>query len=175
MATIPRDSETTRRTRAHQIADLSVNHVEKILLEAGHVPLGIPKDYGYDVVVTTHNAQGFAESGQFYLQLKASKHLKLSAGGSGFPFSIQRKHYNLWRREPSPVFLVRYCARTETAYYLYLQPYFDAHPLLFRQSAKSATILIPRANILDAQAVKYMHGRKRLILAKLQGTVVHVA
>jgi hypothetical protein len=96
-------------------------------------------------------------------------------GVNGYKFSIQRQHYNQWRSEPSPVFLIRYCARTEKAYCLYLQPYFRANPRLFSGAAKSATILIPRANLFDATAVQYMHGRKGHILKQVNKTVVHVA
>jgi hypothetical protein len=175
MAAQLRDKDTPRRTKDHQIADLSVNHVERLFLEMGHVPLGIPKDYGYDLTVTTHNSRGFAESGLIYLQLKATRRLKLARKTTGYKFSIERKHYNQWRLEPLPVFLIRYCARTKTAFYLYLQPYFHANPKLFKPAATSATILIPRANALDANAVQYMHGRKADILRQLNKKVVHVA
>ena len=174
MATLPRDKVTPRRTKQHLIADLSVNHVERIFLEAGHVPMGIPKDYGYDLTVTTHNSNGFAESGLIYLQLKAARRLKQASSGNGYKFSIHRKHYNLWRNEPAPVFLIRYCATTKRAYYLYLQPYFQAHGSLFKNGAKSATIFIPHSHTFDATAVKYMHERKRHILKQLNTTVVHV-
>jgi hypothetical protein len=159
----------------HRIADLSVNHVERIFLELGHVPLGIPKDYGYDLTVATHNSKGFAEDGQIYLQLKTTRRLKRALHTNGYKFSIERKHFNKWRNEPSPVFLIRYCARTRKAFYLYLQPYFAANPKLFRLGAQSATILIPRVNTFDASAVKYMNGRKRHILRQLHQKVVHIA
>ena len=35
-----------RRTREHVIADLSVNHVERIILEAGHAVQRPTSDYG---------------------------------------------------------------------------------------------------------------------------------
>jgi len=175
MATQPRDKDTPRRTKEHVIADLSVNHVERVFLEEGHGPLGIPKDYGYDLTITTHNSKGLAESGLIYLQLKAARRLKRAPKATGYKFSIERKHFNQWQKEPSPVFLIRYCARTKRAYYLYLQPYFQANPSLFRSGVKSATIFIPQANTFDATAVKYMHGRKRHILKQLKQKVVHVA
>jgi hypothetical protein len=144
-----------------------------MILEAGYVPLAIPKDYGYDLTIATHDSRGFAESGLVYLQLKASRRLRSEGRYAGYKFSILRKHYDQWRKEPSPVFLIRYCAKTRTAYYLYLQPYFDAHPSLFRRGRRSATILLPKANIFDAAAVRYMRERKRNILKQTQRTVVH--
>jgi hypothetical protein len=173
MATQLRDKDTPRRTKGHQIADLSVNHVERIFLEAGHVPFGIPKDYGYDLAVTTHNSRGFAESGSIYLQLKATRRLKMSRGKRAYKFSIQRKHFNLWQHEPSPVFLIRYCAATRRAYYLYLQPYFQANLKRFSPTAKSATIFIPRTNFFDATAVQFMHARKNHILRQVKKANVH--
>jgi hypothetical protein len=169
------DRRTPRRTAEHKIADLSVNHVERIFLEAGHVPQAILKDYGYDLTVTTHDVRGFAENGLIYLQLKASQRLRSGAGSRGYSFSILRKHYEQWRKEPSPVFLIRYCATSKRAYYLYLQPYFDARPSLFKRGRKSATIFIPKANLLDESAVRYMRERKRNILKQTEATIVDSA
>ena len=125
--------------------------------------------------MTTHDRGGFAESGLIYLQLKAARRLQQARGTNGYKFSIERKHFSQWRNEPSPVFLIRYCAATKKAYYLYLQPYFKANPGLFKPKAKTATILIPRVNTFNAAAVRYMHGRKRHILKQLHGAIVHIA
>ena len=52
-----------RRTREHIIADLSVNHLERFILTAGHVPATLTKDYGYDMAFFTHDSAGEPEDG----------------------------------------------------------------------------------------------------------------
>jgi hypothetical protein len=80
----PHDHATPRRTRGHIIADLSVNFVERYILEAGHVPHGIHRDYGYDLTVEPHAASGFAEAGHFFIQVKAAASLSLVGGRAAF-------------------------------------------------------------------------------------------
>ena len=138
-----------------------MNYVERPFIEAGHAPSAVRRDYGYDLTVVTHNRSGDAESGILYLQLKASERLKLASGRSAFKFPISREHFNLWRNERMPVFLVRFCAARRQAYWLYLQPYFQSNPSVFRPGQKSATIYIPAENVFDAKAVRYMVERKR--------------
>ena len=161
MAVRPREDGTPHRPRSHIIAGLSVNFVERFFIAAGHLPSCVREDYGYDVTVVTHNRRGHVESGILYLQLKASARLAFARGTRSYPFAISRRHYNLWRNEAMPVFLVRYSARTGKAYWLYLQPYFQRHPNLFRRHQKSATILIPSRNVFDRDAVLYMADKKR--------------
>jgi hypothetical protein len=175
MAVQPRDA-TPQRPRAHVIADLSVNHVERFFIAAGHVPTGVPKDYGYDITVVTHDRRGNAENRIVYLQLKASERLTFAPGTRSYPFQISRRHYNLWKNEIMPVFLVRYSARTARAYWLYLQPFFERHPNLFkRPSQKTAMILIPSARRFDAAAVEYMADRKREAAREALKVVKHKA
>jgi hypothetical protein len=60
-----------RRTRSHQIADLAVNHVERIVLLAGFSAQRIVHDYGVDLLVTTYRRNGEVEGGYLYFQCKA--------------------------------------------------------------------------------------------------------
>ena len=39
-----------QRTRQHVIADLSVHHVERFILEEGHTAQRLSSDYGYDLL-----------------------------------------------------------------------------------------------------------------------------
>ena len=175
MAIMPRN-DTPRRTTDHVIADLSVNYVERLFLEAGHSPMAVPRDYGYDITVTTHRRGGHVESGLIYLQLKASRRLRRARRKNAYAFSLSREHYNLWRGEPMPVFLIRYCQHRNSAYWLYLQAYFKSHPKLFKTRAqKSATVHIPTQNRLDAGTIKYMHAKKREAVRAANKVVRHQA
>ena len=50
-----------QRTREHVIADLSVHHVEGFVLAEGHTAQRLERDYGYDLVLSTYDADGYAE------------------------------------------------------------------------------------------------------------------
>jgi hypothetical protein len=152
---------TPRRTRSHVIAALSVNDVTRYFIVAGHVPAVVSEDYGYDVTVITHDRRGNAEGGILYLQLKASERLPLARGKQSYPFAISRRHFNLWKNELMPVFLICYAADTGMAFWLHLQRYFQAHPSLFSNARQSARIFVPAANLLDRDAVEFMVDIKR--------------
>jgi hypothetical protein len=67
-----------RRTREHVIADLSVNHVERLVLRCGWTVERTQYDYGLDLVMRTYSASGEIESGTVWFQLKATDHLPQS-------------------------------------------------------------------------------------------------
>ncbi len=50
-----------RRTREHVIADQSVNHVERYVIDEGHVAQRIERDYGYDMYLFTFDKEGYVE------------------------------------------------------------------------------------------------------------------
>ena len=60
------------RTRAHIIADLSVNHVEKRVLQCGWIVQRFNPDYGLDLMMTTFDQRGEIENGDVRLQIKAT-------------------------------------------------------------------------------------------------------
>ncbi len=51
------------RTREHVIADLSINQVVRQLLLCGCTVERVRHDYGYDLTMTSFNAQGEIEGG----------------------------------------------------------------------------------------------------------------
>jgi hypothetical protein len=53
------------------IADLSVHHVERFILEAGHTAQRLGSDYGYDLLMSTFDEQGYVEPGSVFFQFKA--------------------------------------------------------------------------------------------------------
>jgi hypothetical protein len=78
-----------KRTREHIMEDLSVNHVERQALLCGHSVERIYRDYGIDLVMFTHAADGEVESGQVFLQVKATDKLKLRLGGKSIAFRVE--------------------------------------------------------------------------------------
>src|ERR1700747_1263450 len=88
-----------RRTRQHVIADLSVHHVEGFILEEGHTTQRLGSDYGYYLIAWPFRAQGYAEAGAIYFQLKAME--TLPEQGSDYVYDLDIRDYNLWVREKS--------------------------------------------------------------------------
>jgi len=165
-----------QRPRKHIIADQSVNHVERFIIDAGHTATRVDKDYGYDLIVITYSAAGYVQTGHIYLQLKASDRLKLNAEGTAFVFQLDRRDYDLWRDEPLPVFLVLYDAEKRKSYWLYMQNYFESHPTLSQKLKKaSVRVHVPKRNLLNARAVEILRGKKDDVMRQVRtGGVRHV-
>jgi hypothetical protein len=49
------------------IADQSVNYVERLIIDEGHTAQRLAQDYGYDLILFTYDAQGYAESGLAFM------------------------------------------------------------------------------------------------------------
>jgi hypothetical protein len=96
-------AERPLRTRAHWLADLSVNHVERFVLQQGHSAARVSNDYGYDLIVQTFNygsdplrKQGAYENGLLYVQVKAQDQLRTLEKGASVAVEVTRQHLNLW-------------------------------------------------------------------------------
>ena len=163
-----------RRTREHVIASLSANTVERFFLKKGHTVLKPEQDYGVDLVVYTHDPDGFVEGGTIGIQLKATDAPSLSADGTFYSFAISIKDYNAWSNEPMPVFLILYDAQREKVYWQYVQGYFESNPdLRPKKNATWITVRLPVANEFDESTVEYARARKAAVLEQLKGTVDH--
>jgi hypothetical protein len=93
-------NQRTYRTREHILEDLSVNFVERKVLESGH-ELEKPnkKDYGTDAVMHHYDpANGALENGRVEIQLKATDQLdsKLTHGGTIISVNVQIANLNYW-------------------------------------------------------------------------------
>jgi hypothetical protein len=107
-----------RRTREHIIADLSVHHVEGLVLRRGWTVERFLHDYGYDLVLYTYNEQGEPEAGNVLFQLKATDNLASYETQEGISWKIDVRDLRLWHDEIMPVILVVYDTSEEVAYWL---------------------------------------------------------
>lgn len=147
-----------RRTRQHVIADLAVHHVEGFILEEGHTCQRLGSDYGYDLVMWTFDAEGYAEPGSVYMQVKATDSLVES--GSDYVFDLDIRDYNLWLREDSPVFLILFDATHRRAYWLDVQRYFSMDDARQPQKgARTVRLRVPKRHRLNRRAVALMRQR----------------
>src|SRR5215831_4352439 len=141
-----------RRTRQHVIVDLSVHHVEGFILQEGHTPYRLSPDYGYDLVLFTHDEQGYLEPGSVYIQLKAAE--TLQAVGSDYFFDLDIRDYNLWLMEEMPVILILYDASRRRAYWLCVQNYFSKDVARQpKKGAKTVRVRVPARQPVNERAV----------------------
>ena len=141
-----------QRTRQHVIADLSFNHVERVIIEEGHTAQRFDRDYGYDLVLSTYDEEGYLEPGSTYLQLKATETLRRV--GSAYVFDIDVRDYNLWTLERAPVILVLFDASRRRAYWLAFQGFFredvGRRP---KKGAKTVRVRVPIRQVVNRRAV----------------------
>jgi Domain of unknown function (DUF4365) len=148
-----------RRTRQHVIADISVHHVEGFILKEGHTVQRLGSDYGFDLILFTFDAEGYAEPGLIYFQCKAMDQLDESA--SDVVYDVDIRDYNLWLLERSPVILILYDASRRRAFWLAFQRYFreDAarQP---KKGAKTVRVRVPQRQAVNRRAIGRMRDLK---------------
>jgi hypothetical protein len=173
LAKPPRAAGRKRRTREHVIADLSVNHVERHVLQCGFVAQRSVHDYGIDLEMTSFNKQGEIDEGKVFMQLKASDRLRLRPHQEAFSFRIERSDLVLWLAQPLPVILIVYDAHEEIAYWLYVQSYFRRQKgfNLFT-AGKTVTVQVPTAHVVNTAAVRRFARFRDRVLAQMR-EVVH--
>jgi hypothetical protein len=146
-----------RRTRAHIIADLSVNHVERHVLLCGYTVKRATHDYGIDLEVQTFNRNGEIEHGNILIQLKATDKIKVRA--DSIACRIERANLVYWLAEPLPVILIAYDAAQDVANWVYVQSYFaKLKNFNLFQAGRTITVRVPKQNIVDVNAVRRFAG-----------------
>lgn len=144
-----------RRTREHVIADLSVNHVERLVLRCGWTVERTQHDYGLDLVMRTYSASGEIESGTIWLQLKATDRLSWSRDKQTILVRLQWGDLLSWVNDPMPVILVIYDAGDDRAFWLHVQEYFRTWHWAERSgSTATVSVHVPARHRLDETAVR---------------------
>jgi hypothetical protein len=144
-----------RRTREHVIADLSVNHVERLVLRCGWTVERTRHDYGTDLFAETYNARGEVENGRIVFQLNATDNLRRSADQSVIPLRLDWRDLLFWLNEPLPVIVVLYDALADRAYWVYIQEYFRSREWSERAArATTVTVHVGVESVLDESAIR---------------------
>jgi hypothetical protein len=165
-----------KRTRAHYIADLSINYVERFILLCGHTAEATRHDYGCDLVMSTYDygqarsfAAGEIENGQVYLQVKATDRVTVSADGERISTVVRTGHLKSWIEEPMPVILVLYDVAAEKAYWLYLQQHLrQSNKPIRLAERKQVTLHLPTVNVLNERAIADFRSFKAAVLAEIE-------
>lgn len=143
-----------RRTRQHVIADLSVNHVERLILRCGWAAQRMSPDYGIDLYMETYGENGEVENDGVWFQLKATENIKLTKRRM-IPVRLEWRDLLYWLNEWRPGILVIYDASQDRAWWLHLQRALRAIRLKIGEPpAETVTFHIPLANILDEAAIR---------------------
>jgi hypothetical protein len=152
-------SHRKRRTRQHLIADQSVNYVERFIIDEGHTAQRIDKDYGYDLLLFTYDALGYAEPDFLSLQLKATE--ALQAVGPDYVFDVGIRDYNLWMLERMPVILILFDAGRRRANWLWVQRYFSEDGTRRpKKGAKTVRVHVPKHQVVNRRAIAKMRDLK---------------
>ena len=148
-----------RRTREHVLADQSVNHVERFIIEEGHTAQRMEKDYGYDLLLFTYDDQGYSEPDFLSLQLKATE--SLQAVGSDYVFDVDIRDYNLWIAERMPVILILFDASRKRAFWICVQSYFSEDAARQpKKGAKTVRVRVPKRQVLNRRAIAHFRDLK---------------
>src|SRR5437868_15281542 len=152
-----------QRTREHVIADQSVNHLERFIIDEGHTAQRLEKDYGYDLLLFTHDDQGYVEPGLVYLRLKAAE--TLQAADSDYLFDLDIRDYNLWLLEEMPVILILFDASRRRAFWIHFQSYFKEDSARQpKPGAKTVRVYLPMRQAVNRRAVEKMRTLKEEFL-----------
>jgi hypothetical protein len=158
------------RTREHVLADLGINYVERQVLLCGCSVQRIYNDYGYDLVLSTFNANGEIEAGIIYLQVKATDNLPLLSDGETISWVVSRRDLRLWMNEAFPVILVVYDGRRDRAFGLHVQAYFAEYPTadLFL-AGQTINVHFPLADRLNRRSIRRIIQRKNATQTHFRG------
>lgn len=167
MANLPFPTLRKRRTREHIIADLSINHVERIALLCGFSVERIQKDYGIDLFVHTYNRRGEVENGRILFQVKASDGTRRTRDEKHLHCRIEKADLLYWMGEREPVVLVHYDAKRDLAFWLHIQDNSPkARALTMDERGKKISLPIPYTNLLDRAALTEIARRKNSLIEK---------
>jgi hypothetical protein len=159
-----------QRTRQHVIADLSVHHVERFVLEEGHTAQRLSSDYGYDLIMFTYDENGYIEPGAVFFQFKASE--TLAVVGNDYVFDLDIRDYRLWMLERAPVVLILFDASRKRAYWLAIQDYFRKNVTCQpKKGAKTVRVHVAERQVVNRRAIAKMRDLKQ----QTQGPVLGVS
>ncbi len=150
------------------LANLSVNHLERHVLLCGCSVQRIHSDYGYDLIMSTFDANGEIEPGVIFLQVKATDNLPLLADGKTISWGVNRRDLLLWLSEAFPVILVVYDGQRDRAFCLHVQADFaDRTTADLFLAGQTINVHLPVTSRLNRRSVQRMVQRKNATQAQL--------
>jgi hypothetical protein len=163
-----------RRTRAHVIADLSINFVERHAIQCGFAVERFRADYGIDLMLLTYDRKGHWENGAVLIQVKATDRTKPGKRANTIAFKIKRVDLEWWLNEEQPVILIVYDAQSDVAYWLYIQAYFENQPKLNLSNIPATiTVYLESKNVVNETAMKRFGRFRDSVKLQQRGRIRH--
>ncbi len=161
------------RSRSHVIADMSLHFLSYIIVSCTFTVEPTAKDYGYDLSIFTFDSDGHYESGNIFVQLKATDDLRVDPHTREIKFRISKRDVMTWEGEPFPAYLVVFDARRGAAYSIYLQRHFAEVGISSATITGASVIVRLPSRQLDAETIRGWRDDKNAILGQI-GAVKHV-
>lgn len=156
-----------RRTREHIVEDLSENHLERFVLNAGHLLRRPRRDYGVDVTMFHFSESGELENGEVRFQLKATDNLTSVLDGQYTTVRVKTGDIQYWSMEFYPFILVLYDAKEEAAYWIGIDNILKQSLDLDQQTE---TIRIPVSSKLTSNSIEHF---RQMSLAAIENLGNH--
>ena len=155
-----------RRSREHVIEEMSVNFLERKVLERGHMLVRAPtREYGWDATMFHFSTKGEIENGEVRIQLKATDHLDDSAAYASCRVHTKDLHYWYWEDQQLPFILVLYDAKLNRGYWIHVRQNVDQLRLEINPEQKTVELQIPWTNKLTVRTIDHF---RQLSLIRIQ-------
>jgi len=153
-----------RRTREHIIEDLSENHLEKMVLNCGHILRRPSRDYGVDVTMFHFSGSGELENGEVRFQLKATDSLSVVSNGEFATVRVKTGDISYWAMELYPFILILYDGLGDRAFWIEIDGELIQE---FDLDQATETIRIPKGNLLSTESVEVFRQKSLEVIEKL--------
>jgi Domain of unknown function (DUF4365) len=163
-----------RRTRQHEIEDLSYCYVEWQVLKAKAVFQRYPiRQYSYDATIHTFSEEGDYENGKVFVQIKATDKLVYSRKNKGYQVRLDVRDLDLWLDEVFPVIVVIFDAEKERGFFIDLRRYFEENKIILQNIHKSKLVFVPKQNLLTPTVIQNYQTIKNKIYERIKGIQRH--
>ena len=156
------------RTPEHVRATMSFHYIAYRVAKCGFVIDGTREDYGYDAYIEFYASNGEVETGNAFVQLKATDDIDRYRTSDGISYSIDMRDFDLWADNPYPVYFVIFDSKTEIAYWVYFQKYIQAKGLSSDKiSTNTLTIHLDLTNEFDETTARSWQTDKNNALSQI--------
>jgi hypothetical protein len=148
--------EHAQRTLEHIIEEMSLNFLERKVLERGHqlVP-AMKREYGHDATMFHFSPEtGAIENGEVRFQLKATDKLDTEAEFAICPaIKVKHLHHWYWEAQKFPFLLVLYDAVRHRGYWVDVRRYVDNVLKEVDPDQKTTTIRMPWSSRITVKSI----------------------
>ena len=144
-----------RRTREHVIEEMSLNFLERKVLERGHMLVrGPQREYGWDATMFHFSPEsGEIENGEVRIQVKATDHLDSERAFAVCRVQTRDLHYWYWEDQQIPFVVVLYDAQRHRGFWVAMRHFVEQRRLEIEPEQQTIELQIPWSNRLTVRAI----------------------